>query len=74
MRPSLLLLNAAKKTSGTKVPVELTPLFLAMSVALASGCYFTYRKLSTDDSLRITSNPEQSALEDVLRQAEKKAH
>ena len=53
MRPAQLLLNTAKKTSGGyKIPVELTPLFLAVGVALCSGTYFTYKKLRTDETLR----------------------
>ena len=70
MQPSLRLLNATKKTSKLPFPVELTPLFMAVSVALCSGSYFTYKKLTTDHSLRLFSNPEQSALEDVLEQNE----
>ncbi|EDO17795.1 hypothetical protein Kpol_541p37a [Vanderwaltozyma polyspora DSM 70294] len=66
MRPSQLLLNAAKKSSGSGVPVELTPLFFAMGVALCSGVFFTYKKFAYDDSLRITANPEQSGLKEVL--------
>ncbi|KAK5960111.1 Mra1p PWA37_002604 [Arxiozyma heterogenica] len=43
---------------------------MAISVALCSGSYFTYKKLTTDKSLRLITNPEQSALEDVLQQKE----
>lgn len=70
MQPSLRLLNAAKKTSKLPFPVELTPLFMAISVALCSGSYFTYKKLTTDKSLRLVTNPEQSALEDILQKKE----
>ncbi|CCD23244.1 Mra1p NDAI_0B02090 [Naumovozyma dairenensis CBS 421] len=71
MRPSQYLLNAAKKASGTKVPLELTPLFMAVGVALMSGTWFTYKKLTYDDSLRIIHNPDQSSLEEVLAEADK---
>ncbi|CAI4911292.1 AVN_collapsed_G0055470.mRNA.1.CDS.1 [Saccharomyces cerevisiae] len=67
MRPAQLLLNTAKKTSGGyKIPVELTPLFLAVGVALCSGTYFTYKKLRTDETLRLRGNPELSSLDEVL--------
>ncbi|KAL3239907.1 Mra1p RNJ42_04950 [Nakaseomyces bracarensis] len=68
MRPAQLLLNAAKKTQGSKVPIELAPLFAAMGVALCSGTFFTYKKLTYDDSLRLKSNPDLSGLEDVLKE------
>lgn len=60
-----------KKTSRLPFPVELSPLFLAMGVAICSGTYFTYKKLTTDKSLRIVANPEQSALQDILNQKDK---
>ncbi|GMM54606.1 Min8 protein [Maudiozyma humilis] len=66
MIPTRALMNAAKQSSGTKIPVELTPLVLAVCVALSSGCFFTYKKLTTDDTLRLTENSNQSALKDAL--------
>ncbi|CAI4053398.1 hypothetical protein N7582_005713 [Saccharomyces uvarum] len=67
MRPSQLLLNTAKKSSGGyKIPVELTPLFLAMGVALCSGVFFTFKKLRNDETLRLKGNPELSRLDEVL--------
>lgn len=64
MRPSQYLFNAAKKSSGTSIPLELTPLFVAMGVACASACFFTYKKLTTDGSLRVgRTNPKQSHVE-----------
>ncbi|CAR58039.1 uncharacterized protein GVI51_J01551 [Nakaseomyces glabratus] len=69
MRPAQLLMNAAKKSSGTKVPIELAPLFAAIGVALCSGTFFTYKKLTYDDSLRLKSNPDMSGLDDVLKEA-----
>ncbi|QLG71312.1 hypothetical protein HG535_0B03510 [Zygotorulaspora mrakii] len=73
MRAAQLLLNQAKKGSGLGIPVELTPLFFAMGLALASGTYFTYKKFMYDDSLRVTKNPQLSDLDRVLTEsAEKK--
>lgn len=69
MRPAQLLLNQAKKGSGLGIPVELTPLFFAMGLALASGTYFTYKKFAHDESLRITKNPEQSNLNKILAES-----
>ncbi|CCF56495.1 hypothetical protein KAFR_0B01970 [Kazachstania africana CBS 2517] len=71
MRSSQVLLNVANKKVSKTVPIELTPLFLAVSVALCSGAYFTYRKFAYDDSLRVTANPQQSGLNDILKENEK---
>ncbi|KAH3680406.1 hypothetical protein WICMUC_000337 [Wickerhamomyces mucosus] len=61
MRPSQYLFNAAKKSSSSfSIPVELTPLFVAMGVAVASASWFTYKKFAHDGSLRLTRNPQQS--------------
>lgn len=60
-----------KKGSGLGIPVELTPLFLAMGLALASGTYFTYKKFAHDDTLRVTRNPEMSNLKKVLADSDK---
>ena len=45
---------------------------MACSVALISASFFTYRKLTTDDSLRLTKNPDQSSLEEVLAESDPK--
>ncbi|CCE90678.1 Mra1p TDEL_0B05490 [Torulaspora delbrueckii] len=71
MRPAQLLLNQAKKGSGLGIPVELTPLFIAMGLALASGTYFTFKKFSSDETLRVTKNPELSNLKKVLAESDK---
>ena len=55
-----------KKSTGPGIPVELTPLFFAVGVALCSGTYFTYKKFTYDDSLRLKQNPEQSGLKALL--------
>ncbi|CDF90196.1 ZYBA0S06-02916g1_1 [Zygosaccharomyces bailii CLIB 213] len=66
MRPAQLLLNQSKKSGGSIIPVELTPLFLSMGIAVASASYFTYKKFAHDKSLRITKNPELSEVDKVL--------
>ncbi|SCV04111.1 LAMI_0H13498g1_1 [Lachancea mirantina] len=72
MRPTQFILNASKKKPGVGVPVELTPLFFAMGVAIASGCWFTYKKFAYDTSLRVgRTNPDRSGLKEVLESAEK---
>ncbi|SMN19084.1 similar to Saccharomyces cerevisiae YPR010C-A Putative protein of unknown function [Maudiozyma saulgeensis] len=68
MLPTRVLLNSAKKATGPKFPVELTPLFLAVCVAVGSGCFFTYKKLTTDDTLRLKNNPENTGLKEILNQ------
>ena len=65
-------MSSQKKSSGIGIPVELTPLFIAMGIALASGTYFTYKKFAYDDTLRVTKNPELSGLDRVLKEAPKK--
>lgn len=60
MRPSQYLFNAAKKSSGVAIPVELTPLFVVMSLAVCSATFFTYKKFAHDKSLRLSRNPAQS--------------
>ncbi|CAR30397.1 Mra1p [Lachancea thermotolerans CBS 6340] len=73
MRPTSLLLNAAKKQkSGFDIPVELTPLFVAMGVAVSSACWFTYKKFRWDESLRVgRKNPDRSGLKTILEEPEK---
>lgn len=72
MRPSSYLMNAAggkKKASKLSIPVELTPLFLAMGIAVASAIFFTGKKFLGDESLRVgRKNPNQSNLHKVLNQ------
>lgn len=69
MHASRVLLNAAKKSSHTKVPVEMYPLFAAVGVAVASGVFFTYRHFAYDQQLRLWKNPNLSELDKVLNQA-----
>lgn len=72
MRPSQIVLNAAKKKSGFAIPLELTPLFLAVGIAIASGTWFSYKKFFHDDSLRVgRKNPQQSGLEKILAEESK---
>ncbi|RLV96083.1 hypothetical protein JA1_000524 [Spathaspora sp. JA1] len=72
MRPTPSLLNAAKKGSGISVPVELTPLFAAVAVAVGSACFFTYRHFAHDKELRLWKNPNLSTLDEVLDKSTKK--
>lgn len=67
-------MNAAKKSSsGTTFPVEMYPLFAAMGVAVASGCFFTYRHFAHDKELRLWKNADLSNLDNVLNaEVEKK--
>ncbi|CAI1770616.1 hypothetical protein SEUBUCD646_0P02900 [Saccharomyces eubayanus] len=37
-----------------------------MGVALCSGVFFTFKKLRTDETLRLKGNPELSRLDEVL--------
>ncbi|SCV02567.1 LAME_0H02850g1_1 [Lachancea meyersii CBS 8951] len=71
MRATKFLLNAAQKQKpGLGIPVELTPLFVAMGVALSSACWFTYKKFRFDESLRVgRTNPDRSGLKQVLEQS-----
>lgn len=66
MRPTQLLLNQAKKHSSSAIPVELTPLFVAMGVAIASASYFSYKKFAHDKTLRLTHNPELSEVQKAI--------
>ncbi|SCV00022.1 LANO_0F04808g1_1 [Lachancea nothofagi CBS 11611] len=70
MRPTRILLSAAQKQKpGLGIPVELTPLFLAMGVAISSACWFTYKKFRFDTSLRVgRTNPDRSGLKEVLEE------
>ena len=72
MRPSRVLLNAAKSAPKTKVPVEMYPLFAAVGVACCSGAYFTYRHFAYDKELRLWQNANLSTLDDVLNKEVKK--
>lgn len=80
MRFSRVLLNSVKKTaptagtvktggSGSKLPVELYPLFAATAVAVCSACYFTYRHFAYDRQLRLWKNPNLSEVDEVLNEA-----
>ena len=72
MRPTQTLFNAAKK-GGIAYPVELTPLFAAMGVAILSGIYFSSKKLREDKTLRLgRTDPDLSILDEVLRKEEEK--
>ncbi|CDR42769.1 CYFA0S10e02036g1_1 [Cyberlindnera fabianii] len=72
MRASQTLFNAAvrsccydnvlNKKGGFAIPIELTPLFVAMGVAVSSAVFFSYRKFAYDGTLRLSRNPKQSAL------------
>lgn len=66
MRPSRVLLNAAKGAPKAKLPVEMYPLFAAVGVACASGVYFTYRHFTYDRELRLWNNANLSNLDEVL--------
>lgn len=46
------------------------PLFVAMSLGLCSATFFTYRKFAYDKGLRISENVDQSALSEVLEEAD----
>lgn len=75
MIPTRILLNAAKankKTPKVSLPVEMYPLFAAVGVAVASGCFFTYRHFAHDRHLRLWKNPDLSSLEEVLEAESKK--
>ncbi|TID29704.1 hypothetical protein CANINC_001717 [Pichia inconspicua] len=57
MRPTFPRFNAAK-SSGFHVPPELYPLYAACFVVCCSATYFSYKKLTTDPTLRLgRSNP-----------------
>lgn len=75
MRASRVLLNAAKKGAAqpkVQVPVEMYPLFAAVGVAVASGCFFTYRHFAHDKELRLWKHADLSNLDDVLNDASRK--
>ncbi|CAI5756446.1 unnamed protein product [Candida verbasci] len=70
MIPTRILLNVPKTgAKPLKYPVEMTPLFAAVGVAIASGFFFTYRHFSNDKELRVWKNPNLSNLDDVLDHA-----
>ncbi|ODV76654.1 uncharacterized protein CANTADRAFT_57864 [Suhomyces tanzawaensis NRRL Y-17324] len=72
MRATQMLANAAKKgPKKVPVPVEMYPLFAAIGVAVASGCFFTYRHFAHDQQLRLWKNPDLSVLDNVLNESEK---
>lgn len=54
MIPTRVLLNGIKNTKPKLTyPVELTPLFAAVGVAICSGAFFTYRHFAYDKELRV---------------------
>lgn len=69
MHGTRVLLNAAKKSGKSSVPVEMYPLFAAVGVAIASGVFFTYRHFAYDKQLRLWSNANLSNLDNVLNKA-----
>lgn len=70
MIPTRVLLNGAKNAKAKLTyPVELTPLFAAVGVAICSGVFFTYRHFAYDKELRVWKNPNLSKLDDVLDKA-----
>ncbi|RCK66778.1 hypothetical protein Cantr_03053 [Candida viswanathii] len=70
MIPTRILLNSAKNAKPKfTYPVELTPLFAAVGVAIASGIFFTYRHFAYDKELRLWKNANLSKLDDVLDKA-----
>lgn len=72
MKAARILLAAANKHAPPPkvgVPVEMYPLFAAMGVAVASLSVFTYRHFAHDKHLRLWSNPDLSAVDDVLNKA-----
>ncbi|CAK7890747.1 hypothetical protein CAAN1_01S01640 [[Candida] anglica] len=69
MRSAQVLFNAAKKGGKIPVPIEMYPLFAAVGVAMASGCFFTYRHFAYDKELRLWKNADLSTLDKVLNDA-----
>ncbi|ONH66963.1 hypothetical protein BON22_3171 [Cyberlindnera fabianii] len=57
-----ILTSFKQKKGGFAIPIELTPLFVAMGVAVSSAVFFSYRKFAYDGTLRLSRNPKQSAL------------
>ncbi|KAL6452368.1 hypothetical protein SBY92_001626 [Candida maltosa Xu316] len=73
MIPTRVLLNGVKATKPKfTYPVELTPLFAAVGVAICSGVFFTYRHFAYDKELRLWKNPDLSKLDQVLDEATSK--
>ncbi|ODV62902.1 Mra1p ASCRUDRAFT_17966, partial [Ascoidea rubescens DSM 1968] len=69
--PSTNLLSSLQKKSGFVYPVELTPLLVAVGVAICSGVYFSTKKLRTDKTLRLgRTDPDLSILNEVLEKEE----
>ncbi|KAI5951915.1 hypothetical protein KGF54_004990 [Candida jiufengensis] len=72
MRPSRVLLSSIKSAKPKiNYPVEMTPLFAAVGVAIVSATFFTYRHFSHDKELRLWKNANLSELDNVLNKAEK---
>lgn len=53
MRPTFPRFNAAKPTGGFSIPPELYPLYAACFVVCCSATYFSYKKLTTDKTLKL---------------------
>ncbi|WLF77280.1 hypothetical protein PVL30_000992 [Lodderomyces elongisporus] len=72
MHPSRILLSQARNVKPKiTYPVEMTPLFVVVGVAIASGCFFTYRHFTYDKELRLWKNANLSELDQVLDKAER---
>ncbi|KAI5960550.1 uncharacterized protein KGF55_004443 [Candida pseudojiufengensis] len=72
MRPSRILLSSIKSTKPKiTYPVEMTPLFAAVGVAIVSATFFTYRHFAHDKELRLWKNANLSELDNVLNNAGK---
>lgn len=70
MIPSRVLLAQAKNVKPKfQYPVEMTPLFAAVGIAICSATFFTYRHFAHDKELRLWKNAELSELNKVLDKA-----
>ncbi|CCG21422.1 hypothetical protein CORT_0A10370 [Candida orthopsilosis Co 90-125] len=71
MIPSRVLLAQAKNVKPKfTYPVEMTPLFAAVGIAVVSATFFTYRHFANDKELRLWKNADLSELNKVLDKAE----
>lgn len=67
MRGTRTLMKNIKKSSSTKIPVEMYPLFAAIGFALSSAVFFSYKHLTNDKQLRFFRTPNLSMLDDALK-------